>query len=132
MKTKKTPISRAARAQNRRASLADDLVERIRKYKRILGDVDPDSFEETIEDFQRSRHRERKIRSWEQIADVYQSYISQNSITDLAIKEAVFYVALGGSLGRGAKFYGHGSLLTKVQIEDIVSRCKPVPRQDVM
>ena len=132
MKIKNVKHSQRAENSTKTAPLSDELVERIRRYKRIFGDVDPDTLEETIEDFQQSRHRERKIKSWEQIAEVYQSYISENSITDFAAKQAVFYVALGGSLGRKSGFFGHGSLLSKAQIEDIISHCKRVLRQDVM
>jgi hypothetical protein len=132
MRTKKAKNSPTKQKPNGHAPLPAKLLERIRKYKLIFGDADPDTLEETIELFQQSKHRERKIRSWERIAEVYQSYISKRAITDPAVKEAVFYVALGGSLGKGADSYGHGNLLTKAQIEDIVSLCKPVLLEDVM
>lgn len=51
-----------------RSKLTDDQVARIRAFKDTLGDLDPSSLEDTLDNFSRDLRPEREIQVWERIA----------------------------------------------------------------
>ncbi|MGV8130930.1 MAG: hypothetical protein ACP5N7_02395 [Candidatus Pacearchaeota archaeon] len=53
-------------------SLPEDLVVRIHNFKQKLGDVEPSSVEETIENFKEDTNPEKEILMWEAMAEVYE------------------------------------------------------------
>lgn len=60
-------------------ALSDEQVKRITGFKEILGDVDPISLEETIENFRRDVHPDREIGIMEGIATVFQTVDQQKA-----------------------------------------------------
>jgi hypothetical protein len=124
-------------------TLPDELVERIRGFKRILGDLDASNVDEYIKIVSRHMHPEEAIRGWENIAVTYRWYVLQNSITDLAVRQGVLSVIVGISLGLKAEDFGSQAaeslipqrwvkLLSEEQIRDIVEHSKPVSHHDVL
>ena len=79
--------------------LSDGFVDRVKRFKRTLADIDSTSLEETMDNFKRDTHPEEELAIWERIASTYQSFLSDNPTTDLAIKREVFAVLLGASMG---------------------------------
>ena len=78
-------------------------IERIKDFKSILVDVEEISIEKTLSNFKKEISPEKEIKSWEHIANAYQSYVSQKSIKDLAVKKEVFSIILATSMGVGFK-----------------------------
>jgi hypothetical protein len=79
--------------------LSDEFIDRVKRFKGTLADVDGTSLEQTIDNFQRDTHPEEELAIWERIANTYQLFLSHNPTTDLAIKNEVFAVLLGASMG---------------------------------
>jgi len=101
MEIKKVKDSELKQDPIRRPTLSDKFIKRIKNYKHILADVEKSSLEQALDNFQRDVHPENEIKIWEYIASIYQSYISEKSITNLAIKKEVFSVILWTSMGMG-------------------------------
>ena len=132
MELKKIKISEIKRGHIRHATLPDELIERVKAYKQILADVDKSSLEQTLDNFQRDMHPESEVKIWEHIASVYQSYVSEKSITDLAIKIEVFSVALQASMGVEAKDLQNIKHLSKDQTENIVYNYSPLTLNQII
>jgi hypothetical protein len=133
MKRKKASRpSRTKPGSIRHPSLYEALLKRVRACNKVPGEVAEDTLDEIIDDFRRDTDPEREIQLWERIARIYRSFVAENSITDLHVKQEVFSVVLGSSLGMKAKdFYGL-KLLSNGQINSIL-RCWKAPfAQDVM
>ena len=79
--------------------LSDEFIDRVKRFKRTLADVDGTSLEETIDNFKRDTHPGEELAIWERIANTYQLFLSRNPTTDLAIKKEIFAVLLGASMG---------------------------------
>src|SRR5438128_39372 len=79
--------------------LSDEFVDRVRRFKGTLADVDGTSLEEAMDNFKRDTHPEEELAIWERIANTYQLFLSHNPTTDLAIKKEIFAVVLGASMG---------------------------------
>ena len=62
MELKKINISDIKQGDIKHAMLPDELVERIKKFKELLGDVDKATLDETIDNFKRDMHPEKEIR----------------------------------------------------------------------
>ena len=58
--------------------LPADLIERIKNFKAILGDMVSASIEHTIENFKRDQNPEREVESWEWIAKTYAAACKKN------------------------------------------------------
>ncbi len=83
----------------RHSELSADLVDRIKKYRAILAEVDPPApLEEVINDFRRDVHPEREIAIWEKLAAFYQAAVSQNPAMRLKKKRKLFERLLHESL----------------------------------
>ena len=133
MKRKKVKPSHGKPGPIRHASLSDALLKRVVDFKQVLGAADADTLEGTIEDFGRDTDPEQEIQIWERIAQIYRSFVAENSITELALKQEVFSVVLGVSMGMKVKdFAGNVKLLTKEQIQSILQRWKSPFAQDVL
>ena len=52
-------------------SLPDDLIVRIINFKKIIGDVEVTTIEQTIQNFKHDTHPEREVAIWEWIANFY-------------------------------------------------------------
>lgn len=57
--------------------LPSELVERVARFKEILGDLDPPSLERTLESFKRDRNPEREVEVWEWIAATFQETMAK-------------------------------------------------------
>ena len=132
MEIKEVEISKLRQGPIRHATLSDEFIKRIKTFKEILVDVEKISLEKTIDSFQRDMHPEREIRIWEHIAKVYQSYISEKNITDLAIKKEVFSVILRTSMGMESGDFSNIKLLSKEQIESIIYNYEPILLEDII
>ena len=140
MKNRKAKRPQTKRKPIGHATLPDELVERIKGFNRILGDLGEANMEEYIKILSLHIHPEEAIQTWENIAVTYRWYILQNSITDLAVRQGVLSVIVGVSLGLKAEDFGSQAAerlmpqqwikpLAKKQIEDIVNHCKPVSQK---
>ena len=83
----------------RQLALSDEFIDRVKRFKGTLADVDGTSLEETIDNFKRDTHPEEELAIWERIANAYQLFLSHNPTTDLAIKKEIFAVLLAASMG---------------------------------
>jgi hypothetical protein len=79
--------------------LPGDFIERIKAFKKILGDIDSTPIEQTIDDFKRDADPENELVIWERIASTFQLYLSHKPTTDLAIRKGIFAVLLSASMG---------------------------------
>lgn len=74
-------------------------IERVRKFKKILAEVETTTLEKTILNFQHDQHPERELMIWEQIALNYRNFIKTNKDLTLESKRGALRVLLGSSLG---------------------------------
>ena len=132
MEIKKVKISDLKAGPIRHTTLPDELIKRIKAFKQILTDVEKTSLEQTIDGFQRDMHPKNEIKIWEHIASVYQSYILEKAIKDLAIKKEVFSVVLRTSMGMEAKDFNKIKLLNKEQIENIIYNYNPTSLEQII
>jgi hypothetical protein len=103
----------------RRPVLPDSFVDRIKAFKAILSDVDPTPLETAIDNFKRDTHPEEEIAIWERIANTYQLFLSHNPISDPAIRQEVFAVLIGASMG--SKDWSNIKKLNSDQISHLVA-----------
>lgn len=96
---KQVPLSELHPGPILHPTLPDSVIERIKAFKEILGDVDETSLEKTIDNFKRDTHPENEVVIWERIASTFQMFLSHNPTTDLAIKKDIFTVLVGASMG---------------------------------
>ena len=132
MELKKINISDIKQGDVRHAILPDELVERIKKFKELLGDVDKSTLDETIDNFKRDMHPEKEVRIWEHIASVYNAYITEKSITDFATRREIFSIILRLSMGMELKDFKNIKILNKEQLENIIYNYNPLTLKDVM
>ncbi|MFH1401495.1 MAG: hypothetical protein ABIG40_00850 [Parcubacteria group bacterium] len=118
MEKKIIKISDMRQSPIRHAVLPNRFIERVRAFKQVLGDVENTSPEEAIRNFMRDLHPERELIIWEHIAAVYQKFITENTITDVATKKEVYGVALSTSMGMTD--FRDMKLLNQEQIKTIV------------
>jgi hypothetical protein len=79
--------------------LPDSVVERIKAFKEILGDVDRASLAETIDAFKRDAHPENELLIWERIASTFQMFLLHNPTSDPLIRKDIFAVLVGAPTG---------------------------------
>jgi hypothetical protein len=82
MSTRKVRLADLQRGPLQHATLSYDLIKRIRAYKEILGDADPASIDETIDDFCRDRNPEKEIEIWDRIAHVFKNFTEGHQIQE--------------------------------------------------
>src|SRR5437016_4204040 len=78
--SKKIRLADLQRGSAQHATLSYDLIKRIRAYKAILGDADPASIDETINDFCRDHNPEKEVVMWERIAHVFKNFTEGHQI----------------------------------------------------
>jgi len=100
--------------------LPTGFIERVRKYKAILGEVEPMTLEETVANFQRDKTPETELMLWEHIASIYQWSIVANSGLSFEQKKEVLSLLL--ALSMGMKDFSNIKKLTKETIDEIVDR----------
>lgn len=66
------------------------LVNRIKRFKQMLGDMDQTSIEMTLENFRRDTNPEKEIAVWESIATVYKDSISKNPHMTFEERRAIY------------------------------------------
>jgi hypothetical protein len=98
MKTQLQPLD-LHKGPIRHPVLPDSFLGRIKAFKAVLSDVDPTSLETAIDNFKRDTHPEEELAICERIANTYQLFISHNPSSDPAIKNEVFAVLIGASMG---------------------------------
>ena len=86
---KNVKISDLQEGEIRHPVLPEVIIERIKTFKGILGDVEPSSLEQTIDSFKRDMHPERELIIWERIASTYQTYLAHNPTDDPEIKNEI-------------------------------------------
>jgi hypothetical protein len=74
------------------------LINRIKNFKQMLGDMDPTSLEGTLENFRRDTNPEKEIAIWESIATVYKDTVSKNSSMTFEEKRNVYRDLLARSM----------------------------------
>ena len=120
MEAKLIKISDLRESPIQRPILPKGFIERVRTFKQVLADVEKSSLEQAVNNFQRDMHPENELRTWEHIVEIYQSYIFENAITDLATKKEVLSAILEMSMGM--EDFSNIKLLSKDQIENIIYR----------
>ncbi len=86
----KIPLDLLQRGPIQHAALPDALVQRVKKFKAVLIEVDPAPLEQTIEDFRRDLHPEREIAVWERVAGAYQTALARTPALSLRDKTKIF------------------------------------------
>ncbi len=132
MELKKVKISDIKQGDIRHTTLPDELVERIKKFKELLGDVDKSTLDETIDNFKRDMHPEKEVRIWEHIASVYNAYITEKSITDFNTRREIFSIILRLSMGMELKDFNDIKILNKEQLENIIYNYNPLTLNDII
>jgi hypothetical protein len=117
METKKFKVSDLRPGPIRHRELAPDLVDRIKTFKQVLGDMEPSSLEATIENFQRDMHPEREVETWERIARAYKNFITKHAIHEFPARSDVFGVLL--TIANCGDDFGHFRTLTADQIAEL-------------
>ena len=99
------------------AVLAPELIERIKAYKAVIGDADPASLEDAIDDFRRDRNPEKEVRVWERIAHVFHHFAIGHRVRDWLRRMHVLSVLL--VISTGASLPEKTELLTRDQISEL-------------
>jgi len=97
-------------------ALSPDLINRIKKYRDLLGDADPGSLEDVIDSFRCDVRPEKEIAIWERIAHVFQNVAAGHKITDLTQRRQVLAALL--LISNGADVAPAGTL-TREQITEL-------------
>ena len=113
------PISDLQKGPIRHSALPAVFVDRVKKFKAILSDVDPTSFETTIDNFKCDIIPAQELIIWERIANTYQLFLSENPTHDLAIKKEVYAVLIAASMG--LEDWRNIKKLTRDQIDNLVA-----------
>lgn len=100
--------------------LPEGFIERVRKFKKILEEVETTTLEHTVLNFQRDNDPEKELRIWEHIADTYQKFINENSNFSLEQKKEALKVILG--LSMGIERLNDIKTLNSQQVEDLQKR----------
>jgi hypothetical protein len=79
--------------------LSDEFIERIKTLKAMLGDVDPTTLEQTIDNFKRDANPESELLIWERIANTFQLFVSDVATANAAMRKDVIAVLVGASMG---------------------------------
>lgn len=95
-------------------TLPNALIERIKKFKVILFEVETATLEEAIDNFRHDMHPEREIHIWEWIANSYQDFTQRFKIEDIENKKLVYVILLklsSGDVDKEALLHFHGPQL---------------------
>ena len=84
LKTQDAPVS----------ELTTEQVDRIRRFKELLGDHDPSSLEEAVEGFKKDQDPEREILVWEQIARIYTDELAERPEASTDARDLLYDVVL--------------------------------------
>jgi hypothetical protein len=101
MISKKVSLSDLTPGPIRHATLPAALIERIKAYKKILGDTDPGSLDAVIDNFKRDLNPDKEVAVWERIAHVFQNFTTGHDITDGGRRREVLRALLILSTGTG-------------------------------
>ncbi len=96
---KEVKLSDIQEGEIRHPTIPDGIIDRIKAYKGILGDVEPSSLEQTIDSFKRDTTPESELVLWERMANTYATYLAHNPTDNPEIKKEIFSVILGVSMG---------------------------------
>ena len=118
METKVFKISDLVPGPIRHDELPSELVDRIKIFKEVLGDVEPSSLAATLENFQRDMHPEREVEIWERIARAYHDFITKRIITEPQARSDVFGVLL--TIANCGDDFSHFRSLTAEQIAELM------------
>lgn len=132
MELKKIKISDIKKGDIKHTTLPAEMIERIKNFKEILGDVDRATLDETIDNFKRDMHPDKEVKIWEHIAGVYNTYISEKSITDFATRREIFSVILRLSMGMKLEDFKDIKALNKEQIENIIYNYNSLTLNDII
>ena len=73
-------IANVDRAPHQRDSLTEDQIERVKRFRRVLGEGDLMTFEEHVDNLCRDLDPERELLTWEHIAEAYHSYTLERTL----------------------------------------------------
>lgn len=82
----------------RQELLPEGFIERVRKYKEILKEVETSSLEETVSNFQRDLLPERELKIWEKIASHYELKVKNNPSWGISKKKELFAEVLRSTM----------------------------------
>ncbi len=132
MELKKIKISDIKKGDIRHTTLPAETIDRIKKFKELLEDVDKATLDETIDNFKRDIHPEKEVKIWEHIASVYNAYITEKSITDFTTRREVFSVILRLSMGMQSEEFTDIKMINKEQLENIIYNYNPLTLNDII
>ena len=89
-RAKMIPLDLLQRGLIQHAVLPQELLERIKKFKAVLFEVEPAPLDETIEDIRRDLHPEREVAVWEKIAAAYQADLDRDPAMSLNDKKKLY------------------------------------------
>jgi len=81
------------------ASLSESFIERVKKFKNTLKEVETMTIEESLSNFQKDRNPESELDLWEHMASAYEDFTQINPRLTLEEKKDVFRVLLQLSCG---------------------------------
>ena len=98
MQTKLVDIKDLKPSNIRQEVLPNGFIERVRKYKEILKDVETSSLELTVSNFQRDLHPEKELIIWENIASIYQEILKETPKLTTRKKKGLFVEILKSTM----------------------------------
>jgi hypothetical protein len=106
---------------NRQSKLSAEQLGRIKKLQVAFSEVDKSSLDTWIEDFEKDRNPEREIRIWEAIAQAYQAYCSEHTLTIRGKGEVLGVLLLrSGTTSEAAIQQFRPEVLTAREVRDVV------------
>jgi hypothetical protein len=81
-----------------RHQLTPEQIERIRAFKEVLGDHDPSTLEQALDNFSRDHDPDAEIAIWEHVAEVWSSEIAARRVEDPAHARLIYLAVVGCSL----------------------------------
>lgn len=90
MSVKKVNVKELKIGPIRQSILPEGFIERVRKMKETLDEVEPSSLEVTVSNFQRDREPDMELELWEAIAKAYKANMDSNPNWSLSKKRNLF------------------------------------------
>lgn len=105
----------------RHGELSPDQMERIRKLRDTLAEVDHSSIEKWVDNFRRDADPDNELAIWERIANAYSHYCSQKQLS-LSAKEDVFQALILRSMASEQEVLNHVELkaLTVDEVKEVL------------
>ncbi|MEI6864358.1 MAG: hypothetical protein WCK46_03310 [Candidatus Adlerbacteria bacterium] len=99
--------------------LNPELIQRIERFKAILGDAEPKSLEETLQHFEQDENPEGEVRVWEKIAGAFQRWLADHPTQDISMRKETFLVLMAISMGYPSEVITTLNGITHISIEEV-------------